>query len=152
MENNVMTAADLDALRAEVEELETSARAAIAAEIKTAREWGDLKENAEYHAAKDAQGHLEARITKLRHRILTAKVVEVASGDVAAFGSTVEVEDESGKKLVYRIVASLDADPGKGLLSAESPLAGALVGRRAGDVAVLQTPRGERRLQVAAVR
>lgn len=152
MENNVMTAADLDALRAEVEELETNARAAIAAEIKTAREWGDLKENAEYHAAKDAQGHLEARITKLRHRILTAKVVEVASGDVAAFGSTVEVEDESGKKLVYRIVASLDADPGKGLLSAESPLAGALVGRRAGDVAVLQTPRGERRLQVAAVR
>lgn len=152
MENNVMTAADLDALRAEVEELETNGRAAIAAEIKTAREWGDLKENAEYHAAKDAQGHLEARIAKLRHRILTAKVVEVASGDVAAFGSTVEVEDESGKKLVYRIVASLDADPGKGLLSAESPLAGALVGRRAGDVAVLQTPRGERRLQVAAVR
>jgi transcription elongation factor GreA len=152
MENNVMTAADLEALRAEVEELETNGRAAIADEIKTAREWGDLKENAEYHAAKDAQGHLEARIAKLRDRILTAKIVEVATGDVAAFGSTVEVEDESGKKLVYRIVASLDADPAKGLLSAESPLAGALVGRRAGDVAVLQTPRGERRLQVAAVR
>jgi transcription elongation factor GreA len=152
MENNVMTAADLEALRAEVEELETNGRAAIADEIKTAREWGDLKENAEYHAAKDAQGHLEARITKLRDRIVTAKIVEVATGDVAAFGSTVEVEDESGKKLVYRIVSSLDADPAKGLLSAESPLAGALVGRRAGDVAVLQTPRGERRLQVAAVR
>ena len=152
MENNVMTAADLEALRAEVEELETNGRAAIADEIKTAREWGDLKENAEYHAAKDAQGHLEARIAKLRDRILTAKIVEVATGDVAAFGSTVEVEDESGKKLVYRIVSSLDADPAKGLLSAESPLAGALVGRRAGDVAVLQTPRGERRLQVAAVR
>ena len=151
MENNAMTATDLDALRAEVERLETEERARIAAEIKTAREWGDLKENAEYHAAKDAQGHLEARIAKLRERILTATVVEAASGDVAAFGSTVEVEDESGKKLVYRIVSSFDANPAKGLLSAESPMAAALVGRRAGDVAVIETPRGERRLRVCAV-
>ena len=146
-----MTAADLAALRAEVERLETEERAAIAAEIKTAREWGDLKENAEYHAAKDAQGHLEARIRKLRERILTAKVVETASGSVAGFGSTVELEDESGKKLEYRIVAALDANPGKGLISAESPMAAALIGRSAGDVAVIQTPRGERRLRVAAV-
>ena len=151
MDTNLMTAADLDVLRAEVEQLETAGRAAIAAEIKTAREWGDLKENAEYHAAKDAQGHLEARIAKLRERILMAKLVEPASGDVAAFGSTVELEDESGKRLVYRIVASLDANPAKGLISAESPMAGALVGRRAGDVAVIPTPRGERRLRVSAV-
>ena len=146
-----MTASDLAALRAEIEKLETNGRAAIAAEIKTAREWGDLKENAEYHAAKDAQGHLEARIAKLRERIVTAQVVEAVNGDVAGFGSTVELEDESGKTLVYRIVSALDADPAKGLVSAESPIAEALVGRRAGDVAVIKTPRGERRLRVAAV-
>lgn len=146
-----MTAADLAALRGEVERLETVERAAIAAEIKTAREWGDLKENAEYHAAKDAQGHLEARIAKLRERLLTAKVVEETSGGVAGFGSTVEVEDESGKRVVYRIVAAMDADPGKGLLSAESPVAAALSGRSAGDEAVIATPRGERRLRVLSV-
>ena len=146
-----MTAADLAALRAEVERLETEERAAIAAEIKTAREWGDLKENAEYHAAKDAQGHLEARIAKLRERILTAKVVETADGDAAGFGSTVELEDESGKKLTYRIVAALDADPRQGLISAESPVAAALMGRHAGDVAVIETPRGERKLRIVAV-
>ncbi len=146
-----MTAADLEALRAEVRELETTARSAIAAEIKTAREWGDLKENAEYHAAKDAQGHLEARIAKLQERITTATVVEAPGGDVAAFGSTIELEDESGKKLVYRIVSSFDAEPAKGLLSAESPVAGALSGCRAGDTAVVPTPRGERRLRVLSV-
>ena len=146
-----MTAADLEALRAEVRELETNGRTAIAAEIKTAREWGDLKENAEYHAAKDAQGHLEARIAKLQERITTAKVVEAPGGDVAAFGSTIELEDESGKKLVYRIVSSFDAEPAKGLLSAESPMAGALSGCRAGDTAVVPTPRGERRLRVLSV-
>lgn len=146
-----MTATDLETLRAEVRELETNGRATIAAEIKTAREWGDLKENAEYHAAKDSQGHLEARITKLLERIRTAKVVEASAGDVAAFGSTIELEDESGKQFVYRIVASFDAEPAKGLLSVESPVAGALSGCRAGDTAVVPTPRGERRLRVLSV-
>jgi transcription elongation factor GreA len=152
MDPNVMTAADLEALRAEARALETTARAKIAAEIKTAREWGDLKENGEYHAAKEAQGHLEARIARLQARIASAQVVEVESGDVAGFGSTVEVEDESGRAFVYSIVSSVDADPGNGLVSAESPIAQALAGRRAGDTAVIPTPRGERRLRVLAVR
>ncbi|MEX2195250.1 MAG: transcription elongation factor GreA [Thermoleophilaceae bacterium] len=152
MEQNVMTAEDLEALRAEVAELETAGRAAIAAEIKTAREWGDLKENAEYHAAKDAQGHLEARINKLLERIRTATVVEAVTGDVAGFGSTLEVEDDSGRQLVYRIVSSRDAEPAKGLLSSDSPMAAALAGCRPGDVAVVSTPKGERKLRVVTVR
>jgi transcription elongation factor GreA len=150
--HNAMTAEGLEALKAELAELEGPRRAQIAAEIKTARGFGDLKENAEYHAAKDAQGHLEAKIRRLRERLDNAEVVEAAGGDVVAFGSTVEVEDEAtGKRATYTIVSSLDADAAAGRLSAESPTAEALDGLRAGDVAVVQSPRGERRLQVRSV-
>jgi len=149
---NAITAEGLAALRAELEELEGAGRQQIAQQIKTAREWGDLKENAEYHAAKEAQAHLETRILKLRERIKNAEVVEVTGGDVVAFGSTVEVEDEqTGRRTTYRLVSSGEADPGQGLLSAESPVAAALDGKRAGDVGIVSTPRGERRLKVVAV-
>jgi transcription elongation factor GreA len=147
-----MTAKDLEALRAELEELEGTGREQIAAQIKTAREWGDLKENAEYHAAKEAQAHLETRILKLREKLLSAEVVEIEKTDQAGFGSTVSVEDESnGKSLTYTLVSSREAAPGEGKLSMDSPVAHALVGRRAGDVAVVQTPRGERRFKVVSV-
>src|SRR5439155_16459117 len=89
MSENAMTPEGVKALRAEIEELEGSGRAEIAKQIKTAREWGDLKENAEYHAAKEAQAHLETRIARLRTRLAKAEVVEVASGDTVGFGSTV---------------------------------------------------------------
>ena len=150
---NAMTREGYEALRAELEELEGPRRQAIAAEIKTARDFGDLKENAEYHAAKDAQGHLEARIRRLRERLDHAEVVEPASGAVVGFGSTVEVEDtESGKRSTYTIVSSLDSDPASGKLSAESPLAESLAGCREGDEAVFESPRGERKLVVRDVR
>jgi transcription elongation factor GreA len=149
---NQMTAEALEALRAEIEALEGPARAAIAAEIKTAREIGDLKENAEYHEAKDAQGRLETRILQLRERLLTAQVVVPAGGDVVAFGSTVEVEDEAtGERATYTLVSAGEAAAGAGRLSAESPVAIALSGLRRGQTAVLTTPRGERRLKVLAV-
>src|SRR3954447_18124984 len=92
MTDNPMTPEDLQALRAELERLEGPARVEMAEQIKTARAWGDLKENPEYHAAKEAQAPLETKILKLRERMLTAKVVETASGDVVDYGSTVEVE------------------------------------------------------------
>jgi transcription elongation factor GreA len=149
---NAITAEGLEALRAELAELEGPGRQEIAKQIKTAREWGDLKENAEYHAAKEAQAHLETRILKIRDRIKNAEVVEVSSGGTVGFGSTVVVEDEStGKQTTYRIVASNEADIAKGLLSAESPVAAALDGKRAGDVGVVTTPRGERRLKLVEV-
>jgi transcription elongation factor GreA len=149
---NAITAEGLEALRAELAELEGPGRQEIAKQIKTAREWGDLKENGEYHAAKEAQAHLETRILKIRDRIKNADVVEVAHGGVVGFGSTVVVEDEtSGKQTTYRIVASREADLAKGLLSAESPVAAALDGKRAGDVGIVTTPRGERRLKLLEV-
>jgi transcription elongation factor GreA len=149
---NAITAEGLDALRAELEELETTGREQIAAQIKTAREWGDLKENAEYHAAKEAQAHLETKILRLREKLLGAEVVEVQGGEEVSFGSTVEVKDEeTGKTVKYTLVSSTEASPGEGKLSMESPVAGALLGRRAGEVARVQTPRGERRFKVVSV-
>ena len=146
-----MTAQGLETLRAEIEELEGAGREEIAKQIKTAREWGDLKENAEYHAAKEAQAHLETRILKLREQLLNAHVTEAAGGDVVSFGSTVEVEDPNGKRNSYTLVSARDASPADGRLSVDSPIAAALNGLRAGDDAVVQTPRGERRLKVVSV-
>lgn len=148
-----MTAQGLAALRSELERLETTAREDMARQIRTARAFGDLKENAEYHAAKEAQAHLETRILQLRHRLASAEVVEVGGGDVVGFGSTVEVEDEAtGRRSTYELVSTMDARAAEGRISYESPVAAALRDRRSGDVAAVQTPRGERRLRVVAVR
>ena len=147
----VMTKAGLESLQKEIEELETVARAEIAAQIKTAREWGDLKENAEYHEAKRAQSHLETKILQLREQLTNAKVVEETQGDVAGFGSTVEVEDDKGKRTKYTLVSAREAEPASGKLSFESPVGVALRDKRAGDVATVQTPGGERQLKVVSV-
>ena len=149
---NQMTAAGLEALRAEIAELEGPARRAIAEEIKTARGFGDLKENAEYHEAKNAQARLETKILQLRQRLGDARVVEAAQGEIVGFGSTVELEDEaSGKRMTYTLVAGHEASASDGKLSAESPMATALDGLKPGDVAVVPAPRGERRLKVVSV-
>ncbi len=148
-----MTAEGLTALQAELERLEGVGRKEIADQIKTARAWGDLKENAEYHAAKDAQAHLETKILQLREQLLTAQVVESSTGgDAVAFGSTVEVEDEeSGRRSSYKLVSALEASPSDGLLAFDSPVGTALRDRRVGEVAVVATPRGERRLRVLSI-
>ena len=147
-----MTAEGLAALRAEVERLETDERERIAEQIKVARSFGDLKENAEYHAAKEAQAHLETKILQLRQRLLDTRVVEVETGDVVGFGSTVVLTDEgTGRSLSYTLVAQPEQDPAAGKLSVETPVAQALLGKRAGAVATITTPRGERRLRVESV-
>ena len=118
-----MTAAELERLREELNELESSGRAGIAARIKTAREWGDLKENSEYHDAKNDQAHLETKIARLRERISTAVVVEQSetSDGAVAFGSTVIVrEGDDGPERKWTIVGSHDASPSEGRLSAQS--------------------------------
>jgi transcription elongation factor GreA len=148
----VITQEGLDNLRAELEQLEGPARHDIAQQIKTAREWGDLKENAEYHEAKRAQSHLETKILQIRERILNAQVVEATAGDVIDFGSTVEVEDEeSGRRSTYTLVSASEASPPEGKIGFDSPVAVALRGHRAGDVAAVATPRGQRRLKVVSV-
>ena len=153
MTEGAITAEGLAALRAELEELETTKRREIAARIKAARELGDLKENAEYHIAKDDQAMLETKILRLQERLRSARVVDDApTGDEVGFNSTVTVVDEaSGREATYRIVGPTEADLGQGLLSAESPVARALQGKKAGDVAVIATPSGERRMKVNSI-
>jgi transcription elongation factor GreA len=145
----LMTQQDYDQLKAELERLETVERAEIAERIRTAREWGDLKENSEYHDAKNDQSMLETKILRLRERLLQAEIhTGDGGGDVVAFGSRVSVVDEaSGRELSYTLVAAVSADAAGGKLSIESPVARALVGARAGDVVSVGTPKGDRRLR-----
>ena len=147
-----MTAEAHAALEAELQRLETEARQEIAARIKTAREWGDLKENAEYHDAKNDQAHLETKILRIREQLLAADVREVETQtDVVGFGSTVEVEDSSGRRTTYTLVSAPEADPAEGKVSIESPVGQVLVGARVGQERTLQTPRGERRMTVVTI-
>jgi transcription elongation factor GreA len=148
-----MTAEGLKALKAELEHLETVARREIAERIRTAREWGDLKENSEYHDAKNDQAHLETKILRLREQLMAAEVREVETRtDVVGFGSCVEVEDaQSGRRQSYTLVSAHEADPPAGKLSIESPVGKALVGARVDDTVSLETPRGVRQLRVLTI-
>ena len=150
---NAITREGLERLRKEVEEMETTGRREGAERIRIAREWGDLKENAEYHDAKNSLALLERRITVLRERLDNAVVVETepaGAADVVRFGSKVEVVDEAtGRPAEYTLVGEAEADVGKGLLSADSPVGRALQGARVGDVVSVPTPRGSRELRVA---
>jgi len=145
-----MTAEDLESLRSELVELEGSARREIASRIKTAREWGDLKENAEYHAAKEEQGHLETRIIRLRDQVQNAVVVEpTGSSQTVEFGCEVSFTDRSaGREQRFRIVSARQAKPSQGLLSVASPIAAALLGHRVGDVVQVSAPSGVRELVI----
>jgi transcription elongation factor GreA len=151
---NLTTAAGLEALEAELAVLEGDGRREIAERIKTAREWGDLKENSEYHDAKNDQAHLETKIARLREKISGAVIVQEApdgAGEVVSFGSTVVVRDEEGVEQTWRIVSSHDASPREGRLSAESPVAVALLGRAPGDQAAITLPKGKRTLTIVTV-
>jgi len=145
-----LTASQRDALAAELAELEGPKRTAAIEAIKTAREHGDLSENFEYHAAKDEQGLLEARIRTLRARLDHSVLVEesdVASDEVGV-GSTVEIEDDQGNRLKGEI-SSLG---GSGAISPESPLGRALVGRRQGETVDVDAPRGAWTARIVAIR
>jgi transcription elongation factor GreA len=151
---NLITAAGLRTLQAELDALEGEGRREIADRIKTAREWGDLKENSEYHDAKNDQAHLETRIARLREKIADAVVVEEDEGKpsgVVGLGSTVVVRDQDGAEQTWRIVSSHDASPREGRLSAESPVALALLGRGAGEQTSVTLPRGTRTLTLLSV-
>jgi transcription elongation factor GreA len=141
-----MTAAQRDALAAELAELEGPKRAEMVQAIATARSFGDLSENFEYHAAKNEQGLLERRITILRHRIENAVVVERAVEGVVGVGSVVEVEDEQGGRFEVEI-----SSVGGGI-STESPLGSALVGTKVGDTVDVQAPKGAWKARVVSVR
>jgi transcription elongation factor GreA len=133
------------ALEAELAELEGPKRAAAVQAIKTAREFGDLSENFEYHAAKNDQGLLEARIRKLRHRLQHAVTVEHDTDEHVGVGSLVELADEGGETMEVEISAV-------GGVSPDSPLGKALLGAGVGDVVDVEAPRGAWKARVLAIR
>ena len=145
-----ITAQGLADLKAELERLEGDERRKIAERILRARELGDLSENAEYHAAKDDQAHLETRILRMKERLRNARVVEgTGNSDLVAFGSTVSFVDEgTGAEQTFTIVGRTEQDLKAGKLSSESPIAQALVGAKVGDVVSVETPGGTRQMRV----
>jgi transcription elongation factor GreA len=145
-----ITAEGLRALRAELEELETTARQVMAERIKAARELGDLKENADYHIAKNDQAHLETKIKRLNQRLNAAVVVDADSSTASfGFGRTAEVLDETGGTTrTWTIVGPTEANVAEGRLSSESPVAQALLGRAAGETVAVETPRGTRSYRI----
>lgn len=147
-----ITAEGLEGLREELERLEGPARMEMAERIKVARELGDLKENADYHIAKEDQAHLETRIKRLRQRLRDAVVVEVDEGaDSFAFGRTAEVRDDTGTVHTWTLVGPTEADLPAGRLSAESPVGQALRDAPVGDDVVVTTPKGERTFRVVSL-
>ena len=148
-----MTAAARDQLVGEIARLEGEGRREVAARIRVAREWGDLKENAEYHAAKEDAAMLELKIERLRSQLRSAEIVEAASGgEGAGMGSKVTYRDEtSGRDLTHTLVAEVEARPGDGLISIASPVGKTLVGATPGERRTLETPRGTRTLTVRTV-
>ncbi|MGL6279884.1 MAG: GreA/GreB family elongation factor [Gaiella sp.] len=141
----VLTTAQKAALEAELAELEGPRRAAAIEAIATARGFGDLSENFEYHAAKNEQGLLEARIAKLRHRLHTAVVVDHDTDDHVGAGSIVEIEDGDGETMEVTISAV-------GGVSPDSPLGRALMGKAVGDVVQVEAPRGSWTATVRSIR
>jgi transcription elongation factor GreA len=148
-----LTADAAERLEAEVTRLEGEGRREIAERIGIAREWGDLKENAEYHAAKEEAAMLEGKIARMRDQLRSAEIVEQAEhGDGAGMGSTVTYADQkAGKEMTYRLVPAMEADPRGGQISIDSPVGQALAGAREGDQRTLETPSGERAITIVSV-
>ncbi|MGH6718339.1 MAG: transcription elongation factor GreA [Alphaproteobacteria bacterium] len=149
-----MTQAGFDRLQVELQKLREE-RPRISQAIGAALAHGDLRENAEYHAAKDRQGMVEARIRQIEAALGTADIIDPASlsGDRVQFGARVEVVDgETGQKSAYILVGEHESDAANGLISFKSPIARALIGKTIGDVVEVQTPRGERELEVVSIR
>lgn len=133
-----LTAEQAEALRTEIEELEGPRRAEVVQAIKKAREFGDLSENFEYHAAKNEQGLLEARIRTLRARLDHAEIVEREDSDVVGIGSVVDIETDAGQTMTVEV----SAVGGAGTVSPTSPLGAAVLGRKVGEVVAVSAPKG----------
>ena len=143
-------------LRTELRRLKSVERPRIVQAIAEARAHGDLKENAEYHAAKEEQGFIEARIRDIDGKLSNAQIIDVTqfgSTGKVIFGATVDlVDEEDGRELTYRIVGEDEADIAAGMISVGSPIARALIGKEEGDVAVVNAPGGEKAFEIVEVR
>jgi len=151
-----MTVRGHELLQDELKKLKSVDRPRVIEAIAEARAHGDLKENAEYHAAKDQQGFIEARIKQLESKLSHLHVIDVTAIDAKGkivFGSTVELlDEENDKKLSYRIVGEDEADIKHNLISYTSPIARALIGKSEGDVVSFQAPGGEKTFEILEVK
>ncbi len=156
MQKTPMTAHGAEKLRAELHELKTVARPRVIQAIAEAREHGDLKENAEYHAAREQQGFIEGRIAEIEAKLSNAQIIDVTKLDVngkVVFGATVDlIEVESGDEVTYQIVGDDEADIKAGKISVSSPIARALIGKEMDDVAAVRAPGGLREYEIVAIR
>ncbi len=150
-----MTREGQDALRKELDNLKKVERPKVVAEIEEARAHGDLKENAEYHAAKEKQGFIEGRIREIQGKLSHAEVIDVStlSGDRVTFGATVTILDfEDDTEKTYKIVGDDEADLSKGMISFNSPIAKAMIGKEEGAEVVIKAPGGSREVEILEVK
>ena len=150
-----LTQAGADRLREELQHLKKVMRPQIIEAIAEARAHGDLKENAEYHAAREQQGFTEGRIQRLESSLSTAQIIEISkvhTGGKVVFGATVTISDEeSGAATTYQIVGDLEADVAENRIAVSSPIARALISRSEGDVVTVETPGGEQQYEIIKV-
>lgn len=154
MEKLPMTRAGFEKMQSELKELKSVERPAIIQAIATAREMGDLSENAEYHSAREKQGFIEGRIAELESKISLATVIDITSlsGKTIKFGATVDLYDEDAEKEVrYKIVGDDESNHNAGLISVSSPLSRALIGKEVGDVVDVNTPGGVKSFEIVKV-
>jgi transcription elongation factor GreA len=151
-----LTLKGVQRLREELEQLKSVKRPEVIAAIAEARAHGDLKENAEYHAARDQQSFIEGRIKELEVTLSNAQVIDVAklnAGTKVVFGATVDLaDDESAEEVTYQIVGELEADIKRGLISVSAPIARALIGKHEGDSITIDAPNGQRGYEIVGVR
>lgn len=151
-----ITVRGADQLREELKELKSKARPRVVQAIAEARAHGDLRENAEYHAAKEEQGFIEARIRDIEAKLSNAQIIDVTKlgkADRVVFGATIDLVDEDdGREVSYQIVGEDEADIGAGLVSIASPIARALIGREAGDLVEVAAPGGRKAYEIVEIR
>ena len=155
MDKEPITISGLEKLKKELEEIKTTKRPQVVEAIAEARSHGDLKENAEYHAAKEQQALIESRVIVINDLIARANVIDVTKIDnegKVIFGSTVKVQDlETDKKISYRLVGQDEADISKNLIFFKSPIGKALIGKDKGEMVSVNTPSGERNFEILGV-
>ena len=151
-----LTARGAAKLREELDRLKSVDRPQVIEAIAEARSHGDLKENAEYHAAREQQGFIEGRISELEDKLSNAEIIDVAAlagNPRIVFGATVDLFDlESEKEVTYQIVGDGEADIDQGMISVSSPIARALIGKEEGDVAEVEAPGGRREYEIVGIR
>lgn len=156
MSKTPLTVSGASKLKAELQRLKSEDRPRVIAAIAEAREHGDLKENAEYHAAREQQGFIEGRIKEIEAKLSNAQIIDVTAvnaGGKVVFGATVGLADEdTGAEVTYQIVGDDEADIKQGMISVNSPIARALIGKEEGDVVTVRAPGGDKDYEIIAVK